>query len=354
MGPERIKGFDGLRALAVVGVFLDHRSPLSATHIGQAGVDVFFGLSGFLIVGLLHAARLKTEASQSTSAHELWRFMRHRFGRIFPIYYLALAVLAGLAIVGIHVSGWDWSALPWLVFYRANTWIGHLGVWPGSMSHLWSLSIEEWFYIFAAPAFLLTPARRHVILCATVVMVGMAWHAWLVVSHAPTIGVGTDSLVNYGFLALGGLLRLARPKWAAPILWPLVAVLCAVALIPETLGGAAWLFVVPPIGGLLVLAVAERQESPLIKALEFAPLVYLGRISYGFYLYHNLFWINAPMHGAAGVLAGMALNFAATLVLATASWFLIEKPILARVRAAGIRKEPHACVNALKPLGRLY
>jgi len=102
---DRIRGFDGIRALAVLAVFLGHRTPLHATQIGHAGVLAFFALSGFLIVGILHKARLAIERGDGTFADAFGRFFKRRTLRIFPIYYLTLATLAALASIGHPIVG---------------------------------------------------------------------------------------------------------------------------------------------------------------------------------------------------------------------------------------------------------
>jgi peptidoglycan/LPS O-acetylase OafA/YrhL len=327
----RIKGFDGIRALAVLAVFAEHRSPIQGTQIGHAGVLIFFALSGFLIVGLLHEARQGIEANTGSLRSELAHFFGRRTKRIFPIYYLMLTVLALISLAGGHVSGWSWDGLPWLVGYRANTYMGHvLGAWPGSLSHLWSLSIEEWFYILAAPVLLLLPSRFHVLACLAVVGLGIVHHIALAVTDANPVAIYTDSLTNDAFLAFGGALRLIKVPSAGRLALPLIPAMAAMAFTPVAFHANLWLGIAPFLAGLFILAVAQAQESRLVRLLEWAPLAYLGRISYGFYLYHNLFWLSAPLHGPWGVVVSMGFNFAASLALATASWVLIERPLLRR------------------------
>lgn len=329
----RIRGFDGLRALAVLAVFLSHRSPLHGHAIGHVGVLVFFALSGFLIVGILHKARLSIEAGASRLLGELGRFFTHRTRRIFPVYYLVLAGLAVTALTGLPVGGWRWDALPWHVAYLSNVYEARHG-WQGALSHLWSLSIEEQFYLLAAPLLLALPARWHGWACAAAVVAGLGAHLVLRALGTGDVAVYTDSLTNFGFLALGGWLRLASdaggmPFAKAPL--PLLgAALLALGLAPETAALGGWLILTPMLAGLFVAGVAQAQQSRLVALLELPALVYLGRISYGFYLFHNLFWIETPFTGRFDVLASMAVNFTVSLALAAASWHFLEAPILQR------------------------
>jgi peptidoglycan/LPS O-acetylase OafA/YrhL len=330
---DRIRGFDGIRALAILAVFLGHRTPLHATQIGHAGLLAFFALSGFLIVGILHKARLAIERGDGTFADAFGRFFKRRTLRIFPIYYLTLATLAALASIGHPVVGWRSDALPWHLVYLSNLYEGHvLEAWQGSLTHLWSLAVEEQFYLLAAPLFLLLPSRLHLAVCSGAVALGIASHAGLLVGDANAVAIFTDSLTNFGVIALGGALRLAAKRAifhrAGRAAWPLVAALAILAFVPTDANAGTWLFIVPFFAAAFVLAISLAQHGRLAGLLELPPLAYLGRISYGFYLFHNLFWIPAPVGGPLGVLISAAANFAATLILAALSWELIERPLL--------------------------
>ena len=330
---DRIRGFDGIRALAILAVFLGHRTPLHATQIGHAGLLAFFALSGFLIVGILHKARLAIETGDGTFADAFGRFFKRRTLRIFPIYYLTLATLAALAWIGHPVVGWRSDALPWHLMYLSNVYEGHvLQAWQGSLTHLWSLAVEEQFYLLAAPLLLLLPSRLHLAVCSGAVAFGIASHAWLLVAEANSVVIFTDSLTNFGVIALGGALRLAAERKifhrAGQAGWPLVPALAILGLFPADALTGTWLFIMPFFVAALVLAISQAQSSRLVRLLDLPPLAYLGRISYGFYLFHNLFWIPAPLGGPLGVLISAAANFAATLILAALSWELIERPLL--------------------------
>lgn len=328
----RIRGFDGVRALAVIAVFMAHRSPLSGTEIGHAGVLLFFALSGYLIVGILHRSRLAIEGGAGI-ADELRGFFVRRSLRIFPIYYLVLAGMALFALAGLPHPSWRWDAAPWHFLYLSNLYAGHvLQGWQGSFSHLWTLAVEEQFYLLAAPLLLALPSRHHLAACLAIAGLGVVSGAVLVLTDAPAI-LYTGSLLNFGCIALGGAARLYnRPALPEAALWGLGIAVVVVGLSAK--GSMVSLAAMPVLATLLILGLARAQEGRLAGLLEAPPLVLLGRASYGFYLYHNLFWLGVPIDGPVGTLASMALNFTASVGLAVASHYWIERPIMGlRVQA---------------------
>ncbi len=171
---KRIAGFDGLRAIAVLMVFLQHRLFGDIGEIGHLGVWIFFALSGFLIIGILSAQRLRIEENGSGFVVELKRFLFRRTLRIFPIYYLMLTVMCVLMLFGIASPNWRAACCSHFA-YLSNFWIGSvLHYWPGRYSHLWSLAIEEQFYLVVAPLLLLLAARRHFVACVVIAATGLS------------------------------------------------------------------------------------------------------------------------------------------------------------------------------------
>jgi peptidoglycan/LPS O-acetylase OafA/YrhL len=350
---DRIKGFDGLRALALAAVFLQHYTGLGRTlEMGSEGVWLFFALSGFLIIRILHAERLRIEAGTATRAHALRRFFWRRSLRILPIYYLVLALFTVLGALGLAKDFTFPGA--WMHFaYLSNVLAADLGDWSGRFGYFWSLAVEEQFYLLAGPALLLAPAAWARPICAMVVMVAFTHHLLLRLAGAADIVVYTDSLVNFGVVAFGGWVALALParprtggrSWPALLCLGLVAALVwafpKLGLFPVAVAnliGGAPLVVTGILATLALAGVYLNQGSLVVKALEWRPLAWLGRISYGLYLYHNLpphwlltwasrrwDWGWAPTENQEA-----AFSFLLVLVLATASWHLIERPLLAR------------------------
>jgi peptidoglycan/LPS O-acetylase OafA/YrhL len=351
---ERIRGFDGLRALAVLLVFIHHKAAAQNSGLGHLGVWIFFALSGFLITDILTTQRRDIDSGASSFPAELKRFLYRRTLRIFPIYYLLLITLALMMTAGLagpELAG----GMPFHFAYLSNFWIADvLHYWPGRYSHLWSLSIEEQFYLVFAPLLLAVPAKWHSRICCAVFVTGIVALAGMKVLDAPAIVIYTHPLTNFWLLALGGiggaLLRQggAFRRWLKPLpvalgLSVCVAMLCNVEPAWENMASPLRFTALYVLYGAciaaLVCSVACSESVALIRVLEWAPLAALGRISYGFYLYHGFIPDLAKsgrviaMFGASGVpwwahASSALLSFLLTLTLAKLSWRFIEAPIL--------------------------
>jgi peptidoglycan/LPS O-acetylase OafA/YrhL len=351
---NRIAGFDGLRAIAVLMVFFQHRLFGDIGEIGHLGVWIFFALSGFLIIGILSSQRARIETGNSGFRAELKRFLFRRTLRIFPIYYLMLVVMGVLMAFG-FASPELASGMPFHFAYLSNIWIGSvLCYWPGRYSHLWSLAIEEQFYLVMAPLLLLLAARRHRAACVTIVVLGLVSLLAMRAAHWDEITIYTHPLSNFWLLALGGLgglaiandqdrtrarlghgftlfalsvgvlsLCMTEPKWSAldnPLLFTAISAVYGMGI------------------AALVGSIACCRNEVVLGLLETRWLAGLGRISYGFYLYHNLIPDPTRNHHAeawfGGTVpiwahaAGIATSFAISLTLAMLSWRWIEKPLL--------------------------
>ncbi|WGS54050.1 acyltransferase [Paraburkholderia sp. D15] len=366
---KRIAGFDGLRAIAVLMVFFQHRLFGDVGEMGHLGVWIFFALSGFLIIGILSAQRARIEAGLSRFGAELERFLLRRTLRIFPIYYLMLATMCALMAFGI-ASPELASGMPYNFAYLSNIWIGSvLHYWPGRYSHLWSLAIEEQFYLVVAPLLLLVGARRHRAVCWVIVAVGLAALAAMRAAHWQEVTIYTHPLTNFWLLALGGIggLTIAREheKLRAWLGHGATLPGLSVALVALCVSEPAWnawanplLFTaVSAAYGIciaaLVCSIACCRNARVIGWLETRWLAGLGRISYGFYLYHNLIPDLTRNHHAAALFGGavpmwahglgVAASFAISLALAMLSWRWIEAPILRlKTRWEPVRKRTAA------------
>ncbi|MFM0727315.1 acyltransferase [Paraburkholderia strydomiana] len=351
---NRIAGFDGLRAIAVLMVFFQHRLFGDIGEIGHLGVWIFFALSGFLIIGILSSQRARIEAGASRFGAELRRFLFRRTLRIFPIYYLMLVVMCVLMAFGL-ASPELASGMPFHFAYLTNFWIGSvLRYWPGRYSHLWSLAIEEQFYLVVAPLLLLVAARRHRAVCWTIVVVGLISLLAMRSAHWDEITIYTHPLTNFWLLALGGIggLMIAREQSAlrawlgrGMTLFALslaLVGLCATEPRWSELDNPMLFTVISAVYGVCIAAlvgsIACCRNAVVIGMLEAGWLVSFGRISYGFYLYHNLIPDLTRNHHAAAFFggtvpmwahaAGIAASFAISLAIAVLSWRLIEEPIL--------------------------
>ena len=351
VGIPRRRSLDGLRALAVTGVLLYHGG-VSWAGGGFLGVDLFFVLSGFLIMSLL------LEEQRRTGRLGLRSFWGARARRLLPaIALLLVTVLWVLPLLGVRwgsgVAGDAWATAT----YVSNWWFIASGdsyveqaYGPSPLLHTWSLAIEEQWYVvlplLLVLAFRARVSRRLLTLAlalCTVASVALAW--WLHPAGAdPTRAYfGTDTRVQallVGALAAllvgdlvwhpGDSARSRRLSWlAVPGLVLLLAL--AAAARPE----ADWLYT----GGFLAVALAcvllvvgaaaaPPDSRRLSWLLTSRPLVALGLISYGVYLWHWPVYLALDVQrtGLDG-LSLLALRVAVTVSAATASYFLVELPV---------------------------
>jgi peptidoglycan/LPS O-acetylase OafA/YrhL len=336
-------GLDGLRALAVIGVFVYH-ARIDWMPGGFLGVDLFFVLSGFLITSLL---LVEWEARNRI---DLRRFWLRRARRLLPA--LVLVVLASLILSAIFarsdLAHTRSDAVSSLLYYTnwhliiANHSYFVLHGSPSLLQHLWSLAVEEQFYLIwpllLVPGLVLI-GRRRLPMLVIAAIVGSAALMWTLYNPS-----GDPSRVYYGtdtraFLLLMGILlalvwpAIERLRRAVPLLEFLgVAALVGTVLLFRQMqdfdptlyrGGdvaAAFCFAV------LIAAVAHPQTG-ISQALGIAPLRWLGERSYGIYLWHLpivilLLGVNARPSPAM-VLAGAVL----VVVAAALSYRFVEDPI---------------------------
>ena len=345
---DRIAGFDGLRALAFLAVFANHKLVVpQGDALGAVGVWTFFALSGFLITRMLARAREEVEVGRSAIWPALRRFYLRRTARIFPAYYALLSTALILSLFVYVDDFWIKEKLAY-IFYATNILIGMRGVWINEFGHLWSLAVEEQYYLLFAPLVLLLPRRGAVPLCVAMMAASLATFVALHMAHAPLIVVYVNPLVNFGLLGFGGVVGLASvkpgsgavPAWLTGGPAQAATAACIIAA-PIALGGwlTAWLTYGPAIvlfAGLLLFQVFHGQDSWFVALLESAPLRLVGRVSYAAYLFHPFihFSILQRVLAAGGVrLAAphpvqVLAELAATLLLCAVSWRLLEAPVI--------------------------
>jgi peptidoglycan/LPS O-acetylase OafA/YrhL len=336
---------DALRAFAVLAVLLQHTLDIPPTwKCGRLGVRLFYVLSGYLITGILLRARDRCSGA-SDSGHVLRAFYARRSLRIFPLYYLVLGVAAAFALPG--VSEYLFSCITYTTNFRSaldGTFL------PMPIGHFWSLAVEEQFYLCWPLLVLLLPPRwLPAAITATLVVGpvsrlllfrfggGVAWEA-APTSCLDTLGAG--ALLAYcstpGGLSPGARrgLRLSllggMALSALIVFWRLTGRMHTPSVVLED-AAYALLF------GWLVGRAAEGFGGWAKVLLEFRPLVYLGTISYGVYVYHNF----VPVAGAVvrerlgiepGMPDGNGLGLfvyvsALTIGVAALSWHVFEKPV---------------------------
>jgi peptidoglycan/LPS O-acetylase OafA/YrhL len=349
-----LPGLDGLRAIAIIGVLLYHAG-IDWVPGGFLGVDVFFVLSGFLITSLI------LEEYDRAGRIDFRRFYIRRARRLLPAVFVLL-IAVGIAVLLFYrdaLSAFREDALATLLYVN-NWWyvvvdqsyfesIGR----PPLLKHLWSLSVEEQFYlIWPAVALLLVrrggrPLVRRIALALA--LASTVWMAYLAIRGGYPIDAdpsrayfGTDSHIM-GLLigaALATVWRPGRLSADVPRSARILVTSIGVAMIVVVAGFylfvgefTPWLYR----GGFLVLAIftavliaaATHPASPLGAILGVGVLRYLGRRSYGIYLWHwPIFMVTRPgIDVPWSEPVAFVIRLAATLLIAEVSYRLIEMPV---------------------------
>jgi peptidoglycan/LPS O-acetylase OafA/YrhL len=351
---------DGVRALAVIAVLVYHGMPSWAPG-GFLGVDIFFVLSGYLITSLL-----VNEATRSRAIN-LGRFWMRRARRLFPALVLACGAIVIIGwlfprVVDVPRLGADIATT---VGYVVN-WrfvVGHQDYFaqfaqPSFLRHAWSLAIEEQFYLLwplvVASALVWRRVRpsRFAIGCGIAAFLSAAWMATLFELGASSsrLYYGTDTraqalLLGAAFGAAGfGHRAIASRAWrnvvkVAGLVGFAGVVACIVLVSDRTTmlytGGFTFAAVVAM---ALVADAAQPDASTLGRVLAVTPLIWIGRISYGIYLWHwPVVLLATPARIGVDGAALFAVRVAITLAVAVASYFLVELPIRRGVALPGWR-----------------
>jgi len=322
---------DGLRALAVLSVAWSHWAPNHQFGIPFGfGVHLFFVLSGYLITGILLEIRHAPDRARG-----IRMFYARRALRIFPAYYATVAVAALVAVPLVRET---W---PWHVAYLSNLFMFLRSEWPGAISHWWSLGVEEQFYL-AWPCLIVFAARRALRpTIVSAIVIAPVFRAWLAASGHPLefAAVLTPGVLDC--LGVGALLALAKNPSGTPGESGHrldVAAAAAIGIVLTVALGRTWITWAATLQtfaaamfGWLVWKASSDIGGPFGAILTFAPVRYLGRISYGFYLVHNFAWgivaaSGIDMLALPGAVRLCAL-FVTTLAIAAASWHAMEKPL---------------------------
>lgn len=273
---------DGLRSVAIGFVLVEHFAPALGHRIssGYYGVDLFFVISGFLITGILLD-------SKGSFLEGYRRFLGRRTLRIFPLYYLALALML---LVGYEPC---WYAILYLATYTYNyAWVKY-DLPMGALTHFWSLAVEEQFYLFW-PFLVLTLRRWPRVLTATIALLAVLCFDQLTNSRFPAVEpynfVGL--FPRAGSLCLGALgALLARRRGILEELsrnvlleWGVLAALAAGLVFQFPLKyatlGLCSLY-------LVLKASHEGFETRILnRFLDHPWTLHVGRISYGVYIVH--------------------------------------------------------------------
>lgn len=353
----RISSLDGVRGLATLMVLSSHflfqeqygtAWWWSLGQSGWLGVDLFFVLSGFLITGIL----LKTKGQ----SNYFGGFYYRRALRIFPLYYsvLLFSVFAILVIDRQPEHLWDgYNSLAWLFAFLPNVamalkngWLWQTN-WAG-LSHLWSLAVEEQFYLFWPLVVWLMPRKWLPWLCIFLLAIGTDVREWtdVVFGHKWSEASYVLPYCRMDGLAAGSLMAVLvhngkiQFKGLEQVIVRDLTFICLLGLLYYMVAGDSQVrgtYAALTFAGFVYLALCE--QSVVRNLCETRFLRHIGMYSYGLYVFHQLlrmpftWYIQDPLLSTGLPLYWvqilyMLLAFAATYVCARISWVLIEKPFL--------------------------
>jgi len=339
---------DGLRALAILGILFEHFGMIlpPLLRCGPLSVRFFFVLSGYFITLSLWKLQAEVIETRGGTFLPICRFYLRRLFRIGPPFYLALTVGALFGVEEVRTNFF------WLATFQANNYIAWLGYWPNSISHFWSLAVQEQFYLLWPILVLTLPRRWFLPTMAVFIVFGLVFRFFCIATEASTLTRWitifgcVDSFAVGAFIAYLQRARLLeRMRFLSPTIlfaMPLVAFGCfflgrALMTLPEdnlflalteTVDAVflAWALSAALIGG----------TGRYIRLLSWSPLVYLGRISYGVYVYHVFVIILvSPLLIRYGVtethfaFLRIGIFLMLTVAIASLSWHCVEQPFLA-------------------------
>jgi len=359
---------DALRFFAFLGVFIFHAAPrtmdfynaagyphwLSSLMIpifgaGAYGVDLFFALSAYLITSLLLRERA------ATGALDLRGFYVRRILRIWPLYLVFVAfaaitakVLPGQVLPMRYVIGYSLLAGNWIyVFY---------GLPASFATPLWTVSIEEQFYLAWPLALRKASVRTMAAIAVGLLVVANVWRVWLAVTAAPVERIEYNTFTRLDPIAFGILIALFGHKLPSFTRLQRVVLLCggvatwvavfAFTVTSPTLKFTTWQMAVghpfTALASVAVLLSVLGSQNPFLRNKA---LLYLGKISYGLYVLHEFAHFCAmrmvPASTPIGVVGQSLVGLALTVALAAASYRWLESPFLRlKERFAHVQSRP--------------
>jgi len=341
------KQLDGLRCIAVLSVMISHwigSRYIAAIPLGSMGVNIFFVLSGFLITRILLIA--KEENKTGGMLHPIKQFYIRRTLRIFPIYYLTILILLMVNFPDVR------DKAVWLFTYTLNIKFALPGVWKSHQlqyfTHLWSLSVEEQFYLFFPFLIFLVPKIKTKQFIFLIIALGIISRLLIYIFNAPANAIyvltptcldafGVGSLLAYYILYEPDTLRQLLNKNHLFLLSVIIFIgdlIFSHFFLPHYSECRTILerFLFSVCCFWIVGKAAVADFKGLVRQfLESSIAIYIGKISYGLYIYHYFaepfFNKYYPQLTDGNGIIRVVVYFAATLLLASISWKLIEQPI---------------------------
>ena len=358
---KTIPSLNGIRALCIILVIGSHANraanfPLQIEHTwnyffnGSLGVNIFFVLSGFLITFLL----LKEEKEKKYIS--LTNFYVRRILRIFPVYYLLLTVYAFLQFAGIvHIPLAHWiSSVTYTKNYGHGSWID---------GHLWSLAVEEQFYLIWPIIFKYLPQKNRIqfavfVICLCPLMRVVAYKYLNNESTNLPLFSNMSFFTNMDSLMTGCLAAIYLPQLTRILnkfnqtKIRLSALLIIFTIWYLQLNFIAGLFTLP-LGRtltnvsavILIISFGFFQHGPGFRFLNLKALNYLGVLSYSIYIWQQMFFANE-----LGNFSKLPFNYLFIFLTAIASYHLVEKPVLKLKNRFNAKKIRRIAIPRIKRL----
>jgi len=340
---------EGLRFIAVLSVVVGHWVSLDFSNNFvfsnipySAAVNLFFVISGFLITSILLNKKEEIHEGKISFLKAIKNFYIKRILRIFPIYYLLIAILCILSYNSIK------EYIVYLLTYTLNWFMVAKSTYTGNVTHLWSLAIEEQFYLIWPFLIFIVPKRWILGTIIIFILIGILSKIYFAYYIHYLMGVNAATTSCFDSLGFGALIAYIQRKRTQPFrprlykTYLLISILIYILLFidpgflnPELRG------IFPNFGNsvvffFIVTIAANNGFSRVIKSfLENNVVLYLGSISYGIYLYQayatNVYFntgFNKYFPNMKGDADLFIMLFLIAIIMASASWYLIERPIL--------------------------
>ena len=351
-----LPSIDSLRALAVLAVIIYH---IDVNYLpgGFLGVDLFFVLSGYLISSLI------IKEYKKTGTLNLYNFYMRRARRLLPAVYFMITVCLlfmvlfnGVLLRKSHldaVFGYIYSSNWWYIFHKLD-YFDSFGA-QSPFKHLWSLAIEEQFYMFFPLIFLIFNRQKKeegqssslnknfLYIVLGLILISLVTHILLFdINNINRIYFGTDTRAFSLLVGVVGALVYPMDKLSSStnvkesVLYSVVSltsISTLIAIMFYTSEYNTWLyrggFLLVAVLGLIIIISSGKQHTFISKALSFRPIVFIGKISYSLYLWHfPIIVLTTPVSEIGNPnLFYVTLRIILTFIAATLSYLFVETPI---------------------------
>ena len=351
-----LPSIDSLRAIAVIAVIIYH---IDANYLpgGFLGVDLFFVLSGYLICSLI------IKEYKSTGTVNLYNFYVRRARRLLPAVYFMITVVLiiitlfnGVLLKKSYLDalfGYIYSSNWWYIFHKLDYFDSFGSQSP--FKHLWSLAIEEQFYMFFPLIFLIFNRKsksnnsnsklnkNFIYVVLSLILVSLIAHILLFdINNINRIYFGTDTRAFSLLVGVVGAIlypmdrlseRTTKKDNMIYSIVSLVSILVLIGIMINTSEYNTWLyrggFLLVAIIGLIIIISSGRQYTFMSKLLSFKPFVFIGKISYSLYLWHfPILVVTTPVSEIGNPnLFYVTLRIILIFLVATGSYMFVETPI---------------------------